>query len=464
MSSSSATSQYTDRTSRVGAVAAVVVPGAVLALLSTTVVGVAVPDLATEFPHEADQVHWVATAALLAAGIAIPLSGWASTRFGLRRTWLVAVLLFTLSSAAVALAPALPALIALRALQGLGGGALEPLMLTALAAAAGPARMGRVMGAAGAAMSAGPLLGPLLGGILVDTVGWRWIFGGIAGAGLLIAVASWLVLPRGDRGRAVLDLPGLLLLAGASVLLLAGLSRAATADGLDAVAWAMLAAGALLLLGLVVWVRRRGERAIVDAGTFAAHGFAPGVVVMTLLGAAIYPLFFGLPQFYRDAVGLAPAVAGLLIVPYALGTLAAMPATGRLSDRIGPRPLVVAGALTTLVASGAFALSGPGSPVWWYAVLSLVIGLGTGSVGGPAVGATYRGLAPEKIPSGSTILFVANQLGGALGVAVFAGVIRIGGDDGQWSAGLGTLPLLLPAVACLCIALVALRLGGRSRA
>jgi len=445
---------------RVGPVAAVVIPGGVLALLSTTVVGVAVPELAAEFPADADQVHWAATAALLAAGIAIPLSGWASLRFGMRRTWLVAVLLFTLGSLAVSLAPSLPALIAFRTLQGLGGGALEPIMLSALATAAGPARMGRVMGAAGAAMSAGPLLGPLVGGVLIESLGWRWIFAAIAAAGAIVLLASWFALPRDDRGRSTLDALGLLLLAGASVLLLAGLSRAASADGLDPAAWGMLAGGLVLALGLIAWVRRRGERAIVDAGTFRAPGFAPGVVVMTLVGAAVYPLFFGLPQFYRDAAGLSPAVAGLLIAPYAIGTLAAMPVTGRLSDRIGARPLVIAGALATLAASIAFAFSGSAAPVWWFAVLSLLIGLGTGSIGGPAVGATYRGLAPEKIPSGSTILFIANQLGGAFGVALFAGIIRTGGTDGAWTQELGTLPMVLPAAACLFIALVALRLGG----
>lgn len=245
---------------------------------------------------------------------------------------------------------------------------------------------------------------------------------------------------------------------GASVLLLAGHSRAASADGFDAMAWGMLAGGLVLLLGLTAWVRRRGECGIVDASTFRAPGFTPGVVVMTLVGAAVYPLFFGLPQFYCDAAGLPPFVAGLLIAPYAIDTLAAMPVTWRLSDRIGARPLVVAGALTTLAASVPFGLSGPTAHVWWYAALSLLIGLGTGSIGGPAVGATYRGLPPEKIPSGSTVVFIANQLGGAFGVALFAGVIRLGGNDGIWGTALGSLPLLLPTAACVGIALSATRL------
>lgn len=455
------TNEFSTRS--VGAQAAILVPGGILSLLSATIVGIAVPEIATEFPAEAEQVHWVATAALLAAGVAIPISGWASTRFGIRRTWIVAVSLLAVSSVAVSLAPSLPLLIVFRVLQGLGAGALEPVMLTALARAAGPVRMGRIMGIAGASMSLSPLIGPLLGGMLIESIGWRWIFAIIAAAATLILVASTLTLPRDEAGDAALDLIGLVLLSGSSVLLLAGLSRAASAAGVDGATWTLLLAGAASIVCFIGWLRRRGSGAIIDPSTFRARGFAPGVTIMLLVGTAIYPLLFGLPQFYRDAVGLAPVVAGLLIGPCAIGTLTSMPITGRLSDRIGARPLVLLGAALTAIAAGLFALAGAGAPLWWFAVLSLLIGLGTGSVGGPTVGATYRALTPERIPSGSTVLFVANQIGGALGVAIFAGVVALASADGEWTPELGTIPLLLPAVAALIIVAIATRLDPPAR-
>lgn len=442
--------------------AAILIPGGILSLLSATIIGIAVPEIASEFPADAEQVHWVATASLLAAGVSIPISGWASSRFGIRRTWLVALALLTLSSVAVALAPSLPLLIAFRVAQGLGAGALEPVMLTALARAAGPARMGKIMGIAGASMSLGPLIGPLLGGLLVESIGWRWIFAIIAAAAAVIFAASTFALPRDEDGKAALDFIGLLLLSVASVLLLAGLSRAASATGIDGGVWLLLSFGIAVLLVFLWWVRRRGERAIIDPATFQARGFGPGVLIMFLVGTAIYPLLFGLPQFYREAVGLAPIVAGLLIGPYAIGTLTAMPIAGRLSDRIGARPLVILGAILTAVAAALFAMAGAAAPLWWFATLSLLIGLGTGSVGGPTVGATYRALAPEKIPSGSTILFVANQIGGALGIAIFASIIAVASPTGEWNPALGTLPLLLPAAACIAIAFIAIRLDRKS--
>jgi EmrB/QacA subfamily drug resistance transporter len=463
MSSQTYLGESSSATRPIGPLAAVVLPGGVLALLSTTVVGVTVDDLRAAFPGQSESVPWVATIALLASGIAIPLTGWTSTRFGLRATWITAVAIFTIGSTAAAIAPNLPTLIAARAVQGFGGGALEPVMLSALARAAGPARMGRVMGATGAAMSLGPLLGPLGGGVIVQTWGWRWVFVTMALAAAVLLVTSIAVIRDVDRGPALLDLPGLLLLAAGSTLLLAGLARTATESGLDGPALGELAAGALALAALIRRALRRGPRAIVDLSVFRAAGFAPGILVMALLGAAIYPLLFGLPQFYESAAGLSPVVAGLLLVPYAIGQLAAMPATGWLSDRIGPRSLVMGGAAFSALTTGALTVAGVGISPWWFAVLAFALGLGTGSIAGPTVAATYRSLAPERVAAGSTILFLTNQLGGALGIALLSGIIRLGDDAGAWSPAVGTTPLLLPTAAAFAIAVVAARLPGRRR-
>lgn len=450
------------RSSSLGGIAVVLIAGGVLALVSATIVGIAVPEIVATFPQDAANVHWVATAALLAAGVAIPLSGWSSVRFGVRTTWLIALTVFVVGSVAVALAPSMPLLIVFRVIQGLGAGALEPVMLTALARAAGPARMGRVMGIAGASMSLGPLVGPLLGGVLIESIGWQWIFAAIALAAALVLVASLFVVPRDEPGVAALDVPGLVLLSATSALLLVGLSRAATSSGLDMAAVVLVELGLVALAGFVTWLRRRGTRAIIDLTLFRAPGFVPGVVVMFLLGAAIYPLLFGLPQFYREGLGVTPLVAALLMGPYALGTLTAMPITGWLSDRLGARPLVLIGAVLTAVAAALFGIAGTGAPLWWLIILTLLNGLGVGSIGGPTVGATYRSLSPALIPAGSTVLFVSNQIGGALGIALVAGIIAFANPGGVWDERLGTLPLFLPAAVALVIAVIATRLDRRS--
>ncbi|WP_223627184.1 DHA2 family efflux MFS transporter permease subunit [Microbacterium sp. EST19A] len=440
-----------------GATAAVLVAGGVLALLSTTVVGVAVPQMAGEFGSDVASAQWVTTAYLLAAGISIPLSGWATLRFGVRRTWLMAISIFAVGSLLAVFAADFGTLSVARVVQGFGGGALEPVMLTALARLAGPARIGRVMGSTAAVMSVGPLAGPALGGLVVDTLGWRWTFVFTGIAAIVILIGSVLVLRAGSLERARLDVRGLVLLALATAFGLFGLSRAATADGFDAVTIGVLAAGVAALVGFVVSARRRGRAAIVDLGTFGHRGFGPAVWIMALMGAGIYPLFFGLPLYYVGVAGLDATTAGLLMIPYGVGTLVAMPIAGRLSDRVDGRVLVWTGVALGLAGFLGIMTTDGSSSIWTFAGIALLIGLGLGSIGSPTVSTLYRVLPATMVPSGSTILFIGNQLGGALGVSIL--VILIG--HSEWDAGVGAAPFWLPVAVMVGIGVLATRLAGR---
>jgi EmrB/QacA subfamily drug resistance transporter len=429
--------------------AAVLVPGGLLALLNTTITGVAIPDLVADFGTDIATAQWVSTAYMLAAGIAIPLGGWASIRFGMRNTWLVAMTLFALGSLASAIAPDVTSLSLARVLQGAGGGALEPLMLTVLAQAAGPQRMGRVLGAASAVMSIGPLAGPALGGIAVDTLGWRWIYVLSAAFGVLIFARSWFVLERSRPQASQLDLVGLTLVTTATALGLFGLTHAASPAGFDALAITMLVISVIALALFAVWGTKRGEHAIVDLSAFKAQGFGPAVFIMTMMGAAVFPLFFGLPQFYQGVAGLNALTAGLLMIPYGLGNLVVMPLAGWLSDRFDARRIVWAGASLTLLAFALLLTTGPTTPLTLFAGLSLAIGIGLGAIASPTVSSMYRALPPSLVNAGSTILFVVLQLGGALGVAVL--VLLMGGT--AWTAAIGTLPFAAPIFAATAIAL-----------
>lgn len=458
MSSNQTTSEFlprgTGRSPSTARTALVLVPGGLLALLSTTIVGVAVPDIITDLGTEVSSAQWITTVYLLAAGIGIALSGWASVRYGVKPIWLIAISLFTLGASASAIAPSMLTLTGARAFQGIGGGVLEPLMLTALARAAGPAKMGGVMGAVAAVMAIGPLAGPTLGGLGVDTIGWRATFGITAMFGAAVAIGSWLILRREPAQTSRLDFPGLLLIAATTVLALLGLSRAATPAGFDLTAIMELAGGAAALAVFIWSSRRRGAKAIIKLTTFRARGFGPAVFIMAMVGVAIYPLFFGLPQFYQSVVGLTPLTAGLLMIPYGLGNLIAMPIAGKLSDTIGGRRLIWAGSGTTLLGFVLLLLTGPGTPIATFAGVSLLIGLGLGSIGAPTVSSLYRALTPELIPSGSSTLFIVNQLGGSLGVAILT--ILIGGTT--WTTDVGTTPLWVPVAATLAIALAATRI------
>src|SRR5689334_6011785 len=157
-------------------VAGVVLLGAVMSILDTTVVNVAIDQLAVAFHSSLTTIQWVITGYTLALAAVIPVTGWAADRFGTKRIYMWSLVLFTLGSVLSGLAWSAESLIVFRVLQGIGGGMIMPAVMTIMTKKAGPHRMGRVMGVLGVPMLIAPILGPILGGWLVDNASWRWIF------------------------------------------------------------------------------------------------------------------------------------------------------------------------------------------------------------------------------------------------------------------------------------------------
>ncbi|UPK75039.1 DHA2 family efflux MFS transporter permease subunit [Nocardioidaceae bacterium SCSIO 66511] len=456
----------TDRTDRSFAtLVAVLVLGAVLALINTTIVGVALPRIGAEFGAGIDALSWVGTAYILAVAFAIPLSGWASVRYGLRRTWLAALGVFVAGSALSAAAPSLELLVASRIVQGVGGGMLEPIMLTAIAQAAGPARMGRAMGIVAGAIGLGPLIGPVLGGATVDVLDWRAMFAAFVPLGLIALGLSARILPTSVGTPQPLDRIGLALIGAGSLGVLFGLSQASSPSGIAAGGWLAIVVGVTLLVAYVRWAARRGTAAIVSLEPFRVRGFVPAASVMLLLGATIYPLFYGLPQFFQGVRDYGALGAGVLLMPYGAGALAGMTFGGRLSDGRSTRALVITGAFVAAIGTLTYVVAGPDAPILLYVVASVITGVGVGFVGGPTVSSLYRVLEPSLVPTGSTVLFILNQLGGALGIAVMTILISAAGDGASdWGPAAGTLPMTLPALGAGVVVLIAIRLPGKPRA
>src|SRR6202046_2630738 len=209
-------------------VAAVVMLGAVMSILDTTVVNVAIDRLSGAFHSSLTTIQWVVTGYTLSLATVIPLSGWASDRFGTKRIYLTSLVLFTLGSVLSGLAWSATSLIGFRILQGLGGGMIMPSVMTIITQKAGPQRMGRVMGILGVPMLIAPLLGPILGGWLVDNASWRWIFFINLPIGIVAFISGLLVLdPDRPTPSKKLDWVGMLLLSPGLALLIYGLGVAA---------------------------------------------------------------------------------------------------------------------------------------------------------------------------------------------------------------------------------------------
>src|SRR6187399_2983608 len=194
-------------------VAAVVVLGAVMAILDTTVVNVALQALTLQFKTSFDTIQWVVTGYMLALATVIPVTGWACDRFGTKRPYLLSIVLFLIGSMLAGMAWDVTSLIAFRVLQGLGGGMLMPAGMTILTRAAGPQRVGRVMSVLGVPMLLGPIGGPILGGWLVDAVSWRWIFYINVPIGVVALLLAFRLLPKDEpRPAERFDFPGMLML------------------------------------------------------------------------------------------------------------------------------------------------------------------------------------------------------------------------------------------------------------
>src|SRR5205809_508391 len=358
----------------------VVVVGTIMAILDATIVNVAIPTLGRDFHTSISTIQWVMTGYLLAFASVIPLTGWASGRFGAKRIWISALLLFMAGSALAGMAWSIEALIAFRVLQGFGGGLLLPVGQTILAQAAGPQRIGRVMSVVGVPMLLGPVFGPVIGGAIVDEVSWRWIFFVNLPIGVLAVLLAWRLLPEAaPRLGQRLDLRGLALLSPGLAIFVYGMSEAGAEGGFGSPpALAGIAPG-LPLVVLFAWHAWRGGRAaLIDVSLFARRGFAIAAATNLLIGIALFGALILLPLYYQIVRGESPLATGLLLVPQGVGAALAMPVAGRLTDEVGAGVVIPAGIVLALAGTAAYTQVGAGTSYALLAGALLLIGLGLG--------------------------------------------------------------------------------------
>ena len=408
------------------ALGAVVVLGTIMTVLDLTIVNVAIPTLGRELGTSISAIQWVMTGYMLAFASVIPLAGWASERFGAKRVWIASLLVFVAGSALCGLAWSIGSLIVFRVLQGLGAGMILPVGQTMLAQAAGPQRMGRAMSLIGVPMLLAPVLGPVLGGVIVEDWSWRWIFflNLPVGAAAIAAAQRLLPAARPQLGQR-LDLRGLALLSPGIALLLYGVSEAGSAGGF-ANAGTLLAAliGLALVAAFVGHARVRGRAALIDLSLFARRGLATAAAVNFLLPAALFGTLLLIPLYYQLVRHESPLQIGLLLVPQGIGAALAMPPAGYLTDRIGARFVVTAGVLVAAVGTLAYTQLGAETSYTYLAAALFVLGMGAGSTIMPSMAAAFQALAREETPRATSALNVIQRTAGAVGTALLAIVLQ----------------------------------------
>src|ERR1700742_4410237 len=257
--------------------AAVVVLGTIMSILDTTIVNVAIETLGRELHSSLSTIQWVSTGYLLALATVIPLTGWSMERFGGKRMWMLSVTLFLAGSTLCGLAWSTTSLIVFRVLQGFGGGMILPIGQAILAQAAGPQRMGRIMSVIGVPTLLGPILGPVIGGLIVSNFSWRWIFFVNLPIGAVALLLAWRILPAADmrRARPPLDVVGMLLLSPGLALLVYGLAEFGIEGGFGSAKVIIgVGAGVVLLALFALHAHRAGSRALIDLRLFRDRAFA----------------------------------------------------------------------------------------------------------------------------------------------------------------------------------------------
>jgi EmrB/QacA subfamily drug resistance transporter len=404
---------------------AVVVLGTVMTVLDLTVVNAALPTIGRTFGASISSIQWVATAYMLAFASVIPLTGWASERFGARRVWFASLPLFLIGSALAGAAWSLDSLVAFRVVQGLGAGMILPVGQTMLAQAAGPERMGRVMSVIGVPMLLAPVFGAVLGGAIVDATSWRWIFyiNLPVGAAALLAAQRLLPDAQPQLGQR-LDLRGLVLLLPGIALFLYGMAEAATTGGFTGVrTFTPTVLGATLVLLFVWHALVCGKRALVDLSLFRRRAFAAAAAT-NLLPIALFGTLILLPLYYQVVREQSPVEVGLLLIPQGVGAALAMPLAGRLTDKLGARIVVTVGLLVALVGTLAYTGVGADTTYLYLAAALFVLGFGIGSTIMPSMAAAFQTLRREETPRATSALHSIQRIAGAVGTAAMAIVLQ----------------------------------------
>jgi EmrB/QacA subfamily drug resistance transporter len=407
-------------------VAGVATLGLVMAVLDTTIVNVALDTLSKDLHAPLSTIQWVSTGYLLSLAAVIPLSGWITERFGSKRTWIASIGLFALGSALCALATSPGQLILFRVLQGLGGGMLVPVGFTLVAQSAGPRRAGRALSLIGVPILLGPIFGPILGGFIVDNAAWEWIFlVNVPIAVVAIAVAARMLQPDAGRGDAgPLDWLGAVLLCPGVAGIVFGVSETESRGGIgDPTAFGPVIAG-FALVALFVWHSLHAARPLIDLRLFRSPGFRAAATTTFLLGAVLFGTLLVLPLYYQVDRGESALSAGLLLAPQGIGAALMLPISGRLTDRLGGGPVVIAGCTTMAVATVPLAFVSDHTP---YALLGAVLfvrGLGLGASIQPATASAYAVLGSSQVPRATAALNTLRQVGGSIGTALLAVVLQ----------------------------------------
>ncbi len=453
------------RISQKVAVSVVFVAAMFMSIMDVTIVNVALPTIGRDFAVSPTAVDSISIAFLVSLAVFIPASGWLGDRFGGKRILLTAIVVFTVASALCGLADSLGELVAFRVLQGVGGGMLAPVGMAMLFRVFPPEERIRASSILTVPTTLAPALGPVLGGLLVTDLSWRWVFyvNVPLGAAALIFGALFLQsTPQAKPGR--FDLPGFLLSGLGLGALMYGVSEGPNRGWHTPGVLGSIAVG-VVLLAIMVFVELRTTDPMIDLRLLKNRLFRASNGVMVLASIAFLGTLYAISLYYQDGRGLSALGSGLSTFPEAFGVMAGAQLASRwLYPRLGPRRHISIGLVGTALSIGLLALLGPATSLWWPRLLMFTLGLFMAQVFVPVQAAAFATITPAATGRASTMFNTVRQIGGAIGVAilttsiVLVGPVHIVGGHAVANLTAYRLAFLVAAAICLLGLTSALRI------
>lgn len=403
--------------------------GFFMILVDSTIVSVATPAIITGLDADINSVIWVMSAYLLAYAVPLLITGRLGDRFGPKNIYLTGLVVFTVASVLCGFSASIEMLIASRVLQGLGAALMTPQTMAVITRIFPADRRGKAMGLWGAVAGFAVLAGPILGGLIVDSLGWEWIFFVNLPVGVIAFVMAWRLVPVLPTHTHRFDILGVVLSAIGLFLVVYGIQEGehygwGTIVGPISV-WTLIGAGILVLAGFVYWQSVNKGEPLLPLKLFKERNFSLANVAIMTVGFAITGMSLPLMIYAQTVRGLTPTQAALLLVPMAVISGGLAPVAGKLVDTINPKWVALFGLLS--LAGGLFWLGSILSadvPIWLLLLPMAVLGLANAGIWAPLSTTATRNLSPSDAGAGSGVYSTTQQMGAVLGSAGIAAIMQ----------------------------------------